>query len=53
MNNREKLSGDESDWKRLCELVASEQDPQRLSEFVDQLLNELDARRRALRDSEK
>lgn len=52
MNNRENF-GDERQWRKLCELVAIEPDPQRLSELVDQLLKELDARREALRESEK
>jgi hypothetical protein len=53
MNNGEKLSIGENEWRRLCQLVAEEPDPQRLSELVDQLLKELDSRREALRESEK
>ncbi len=53
MNNGEKLKIDEKEWRRLCQLVAAEPDPQRLSELVDQLLIELDARREALRESER
>jgi hypothetical protein len=52
MNNRDRLI-DEHEWRRLCQLVAEEADPQRLSELLDQLLKELDARREALRESEK
>ena len=53
MNNRENLGVDEKQWRKLCELVATEPDPQRLSELVDQLLRELDSRREAFRESEK
>jgi hypothetical protein len=53
MNNGEKLKIDEKEWRRLCQLVAAEPDPQRLSELVDQLLKELDARREALLESER
>jgi hypothetical protein len=53
MNNGEKLSIDEKEWRRLCKLVSAEPDPQRLSELVDKLLKELDARREALGESEK
>jgi pheromone shutdown protein TraB len=53
MNNREKLNIDNKEWRRLCQLVAVEPDPQRLSELLDQLLKELDARREALRESER
>jgi hypothetical protein len=52
MTNPEDLSIDEK-WRRVCELVARESDPQRLSMLVDQLLRELDARRQALREQEK
>jgi hypothetical protein len=53
MNNGEKLSVAEKEWRRLCQLVAAEPDPQRLSELVDQLLKRLDARREAIRESEE
>jgi hypothetical protein len=52
MNNREKLSLGEKEWRRLCQQVASEPDPQRLSELLDQLLRELDSRRETLREIE-
>lgn len=39
----------DQDWRKLCELVEREQNPQRLSELLDQLIKQLDARRRALR----
>ena len=43
---------DEGQWRKLCALVATEPDPERLSELVDQLLKELDARRETLGDCE-
>jgi hypothetical protein len=53
MNNREDFSVDEKQWRKLCELVAAEPDPERLSQLVDQLLRELDSRRKALCEGEK
>jgi hypothetical protein len=43
----------EEEWRKLCELVAEEPDPQRLSELVDQLIEKLDGRRQALRRSKR
>jgi hypothetical protein len=43
----------DQDWRKLCELVAGEQDPKRLSELVDQLIKKLDARRRELHSSDQ
>jgi hypothetical protein len=42
----------DQDWRKLCELVAREQNPQRLSALVDQLIKKLEARRRELRSSD-
>jgi hypothetical protein len=42
---------DEEEWRRLCELVAHEPDPRRLSILLDQLIQKLDARTEALRKS--
>jgi hypothetical protein len=42
---------DDEEWKRLCELVAHEPDPRRLSVLLDQLIQKLDARNEALRKS--
>jgi len=53
MNNRDKTNGDDKEWRRLCELVTAESNPMRLSRLIDQLLQELDARRQALRENEK
>lgn len=36
------------EWKKLCELVANETDPQKLSKHLDRLIQALDARRHAL-----
>jgi hypothetical protein len=35
----------EKDWRKLCQMVASEPDAHRLSELVDELLKELDRRK--------
>jgi len=47
MTTRENLRVDDNRWRKLCELVATENDPKRLSQLLDQLLKELDARRDA------
>jgi len=52
MNIRQNSRVDEKQWRKLCEMVIAEPDPQRLSELIDQLLNELDARRQSLRGIE-
>ncbi len=39
---------DEIEWRHLCERVSKESDPHRLSQLLDKLLEELDARRKAL-----
>jgi hypothetical protein len=52
MTDRDNKSVDEKEWRRLCDLIASEPDPKRLSQLVDQLLHELDARRREIREKE-
>jgi hypothetical protein len=43
----------DQDWRKLCELVAREQNPQRLSALVDQLIKKLEASRRELRSSDQ
>jgi hypothetical protein len=53
MNSPGKTDEDDKEWQRLCGLVAAESNPERLSRLIDQLLRELDARRKASRDSEK
>lgn len=53
MDNAAKQGIEEKEWRKLCQLVAAETDPRRLSELVDRLLKELDARRDALRESER
>jgi hypothetical protein len=39
---------DEKDWRKLCALVAEENNPQRLSELIDQLIKALNVRRQEL-----
>jgi hypothetical protein len=51
MNNESEK--DDKEWLKLCELVAHEQDPQRLSDLVGQLIKKLDARRRELRTTDQ
>ncbi len=43
----------EEEWRKLCQLVADEADPRRLSKLVDRLIDKLDARREALRRSKR
>jgi hypothetical protein len=47
MHMTEKMSADDK-WRKLCELIAVEADPHRLSDLVDQLVKEFDARREAI-----
>ncbi len=42
----------DQEWLKLCELIAREQDPHRLSELVNQLVKKLDVRRGELRSSD-
>ena len=42
---------EETEWQKLCERVSKESDPHRLSQLLDQLLEKLDARRKALHAS--
>jgi hypothetical protein len=53
MDDRAKQRIDEQEWRKLCQQVAAEPDPERLSQLMDQLIKELDARREALRENEK
>jgi hypothetical protein len=53
INQSEKDKEKDQEWLKLCELVAREQDPQRLSDLVDQLIKKLDARRRELRSGDE
>jgi len=53
MNKPAQIEGIEREWRRLCELVATESDPGRLSGLIDRLLQELDARKEALRQIEE
>ncbi len=40
----------EEEWRQLCDRVAVESDPQRLSELVDKLIGALDARKQVLHE---
>ncbi len=51
MNMMEKGSSDDK-WRKLCEMIAVEGDPHRLSDLVNQLVKELDVRREAIRREE-
>jgi ribosomal protein L12E/L44/L45/RPP1/RPP2 len=51
MHMAEKTSSDDK-WRKLCEMISVEADPHRLSELVNQLVKELDARREAIRQEE-
>jgi hypothetical protein len=51
MNITERVSSGEK-WRRLCEMIAVEADPHRLSDLVNQLVKELDARRETIRQEE-
>ena len=42
----------DEEWRSLCELVARETDPQRLSKLIDELIKKLDDRRKTLHKSE-
>jgi hypothetical protein len=39
---------EKEEWHRLCELIAKEPDPRRLSELVEQLIKLMDSRRQEL-----
>ena len=51
MKMTERVTSDDK-WRKLCEMIAVEADPHRLSELVNQLVKELDARREAIRQEE-
>ena len=42
---------DDKEWQKLCQLVADEPDPQRLSELVSRLIKALDDRNAATENS--
>jgi hypothetical protein len=43
----------EEEWQELCDRVAVEADPERLSELVDKLIGALDGRKQALHKREE
>jgi hypothetical protein len=49
MNSQAENGVDEKEWRKLCTLVSTERDPEKLSQLVEQLLTELDRRRQTLR----
>ena len=46
-----KEKAEEEEWRKLCQSVAAERDPLRLSELVDQLIEKLDTRKQLLPSS--
>jgi hypothetical protein len=38
---------DEKEWRRVCDLIIAESNPQRMSELLELLLRELEARRKS------
>jgi len=47
------IKKEEQEWRELCNLIADEQDPQRLCDLVDQLIKAMDDRKQRLRTSGK
>jgi len=48
------MKNENEEWNKLCDLVANESDPQRLSRHLDQLIQALDdARKQALHRAAK
>jgi len=47
------IKKEEQEWRELCDLIADEQDPQRLCDLVDQLIKAMDDRKQRLRTSGK
>lgn len=44
---------DPEEWKKLCDMVADEADPKRLTELVEQLIGALDARKEHLEEPQR
>jgi hypothetical protein len=42
---------EEKEWQALCESIATERDPDRMSILLARLIKEMDARRQALRNN--
>jgi hypothetical protein len=42
------MKNESEEWRELCELVANETDPQKLTKYLDRLIRALDARKKAL-----
>jgi len=47
------IKKEEQEWRELCDLIADEQDPQRLCDLVDQLIRAMDDRKQRLRTTGK
>jgi hypothetical protein len=51
MKTNQQSNAVDQDWRRLAELVATESDPERISELIEQLIAALDARKQDLQKS--
>jgi hypothetical protein len=47
MTNDGKEIFDEKEWRRVCDLIIAESNPRRMSELLELLLKELEARRKS------
>jgi hypothetical protein len=47
MTNDGKEIFDEKEWRRVCDLIIAESNPQRMAELLELLLKELEARRKS------
>jgi len=47
MTNNGQEIFDEKEWRRVCDLIIAESNPQRMSELLELLLKELEARRKS------
>ena len=47
MTNNGQQIFDEKEWRRVCDLIIAESNPQRMSELLELLLKELEARRKS------
>lgn len=47
------MKNNDEEWNKICELVANESDPQKLSGHLKRLIRALDARQQSLERTEK
>ena len=47
MTNNGQEIFDEKEWRRVCDLIIAESNPRRMSELLELLLKELEARRKS------